>query len=318
MGLEPQQLQVTLPLSGHMNDDFRFIAAIAEYGSISAAARAEHVSQPAISQRLRRLEARLGTELFDRTTQPLCPTDSGEIVIRYARRALAAEVSMRREVNDALNQRRKQLSIGISTQRANALLADPITEYYEQYHDCPIVLRPLASFEQLHGYFLNGEIDCALFTPIMPDPDAFELEVLCREQLVVIAATSLEAPQLKRAKSNRISIGQLEGIPFVLPTCGAYFDPIISHLIDDSHVQLDIVARDCEAELALSLVGNGLGISIVPSTLIVGKSYLRSIELADVKAGNVLRYIRKRGAERSREEERFVGIVKKWLADNAL
>lgn len=297
-----------------MNDDFKYVAAIAEHRSISKAALAMHISQPALSQRLKRLEAKLGTELFERTTASLRPTAAGEIVVRYAQRAVAAESSMQREVYSMLNHQRRRLRIGISMARANALLAQPIVEFYESFHDCTVELRQVATLEQLHEMFLRGEIDFALFTPIAPDPEFYDLEVLCRERLVVVASATLEAPQLRQSTNGRISIRQLEGVPFVLPTCGIYFDPIISHLIDSSHAQLDIVMRDCEAELALSLVEDGLGVTIVPSTYIVNRPSLRTLELADIDAGNVLRYIHRHDVPISREEERFMSIVRTWIA----
>ena len=301
-----------------MNDDFKYIAAIAEHRSISKAAHAMHISQPALSQRLKRMEAKLGTELFERTTASLRPTAAGEVVVRYAQRAVVAENNMQREVYSMLNHQRRRLRIGIAMPRANALLAQPIVEFYESFHDCTVELRQVATLEQLHEFFLRSEIDFALFTPIAPDPEFYDLEVLCRERLVIVAAKDLGAPQLKSSCSSRMSIRQLEGIPFVLPTCGIYFDPIISHLIDDSRTQLDIVMRDCEAELALSLVEDGLGVTIVPSTYIVGRTSLRIFELADIDAGNVLRYIRRHDAPLSQEEERFMIIVRNWIAGESL
>ena len=300
-----------------MNDDFKYIAAIAEHRSISKAAHAMHVSQPALSQRLKRMEAKLGTTLFERTTASLRPTAAGEVVVRYAQRAVVAENNMHREVYSMLNHQRRRLRIGIAMPRANALLAQPIIEFYESFHDCTVELRQVATLEQLHEFFLRGEIDFALFTPIAPDPEFYDLEVLCRERLVVVAAQGLGAPQLKGRTSDRLSIRQLEGIPFVLPSCGIYFDPIISHLIVDSRTQLDIVMRDCEAELALSLVEEGLGVTIVPSTYIVGRASLHTFELADIDAGNVLRYIRRHDAPLSQEEERFMSIVRTWIASEA-
>lgn len=300
-----------------MNEDFKYIAAIAEHRSISKAARALHVSQPALSQRLKRAEAKLGTTLFERTTASLRPTPAGEVVVRYAQRAVAAENNMRREMSSMLNHQRRRLRIGISMPRANALLAEPIVEFYESFHDCTVELRQMVTLEQMHGSFLNGEIDFALFTPIAPDPQLYDLEVLCRERLVVVASENLHAPQLRQTAGGRISIRQLEGVPFVLPSCGVYFDPIISHLIDDSRTQLDVVMRDCEAELALSLVGSGLGVTIVPSTYIVGRTALRTFDLADVDAGNVLRYIRRHDMPCPVEEERFLHIVRAWLAGHS-
>ena len=296
-----------------MNEDFRYIAAIAEHGSISKAARMESISQPALSQRLKRLESRLGCNLFDRSTQPLIPTEIGEVVIGYARRAIAAESDMRRDVTNALNNRRRRLRIGVSMPRANALLAIPIVEFHELYHGCTIELREMTSFEGLHNAFLTDNIDFALATPILPDSQYYEVEVLCREKLVVAVSEKLKVPALEHA-GDSIRIGQLEGIPFVLPTCGQYFDPIISHLIDRRNVQLDVVVRDCDAQLALSLIEDGMGAAIVPSTYVVGKSSLRTFNVADVNSGNTLRYIRQQGKPASVEEQRFIGIVHEHVA----
>lgn len=297
-----------------MNEELRYIAAIAEHGSISKAALAEHISQPGLSQRLKRMEAKLGCELFDRSTTPLRPTPSGEIVIRYAQRAIVAEDNMRREVYSMLNQQRSRLRIGVAMPRANALLAQPIIEFYESYHGCTVELRQMVALEQLHDYFLRGEVDFALFTPIAPDPKLYDLEVLCRERLVIAASEKLVIPQFSQVRAGRLSVRQLEGVPFVLPSCGIYFDPIISHLIDESHTRLDIVVRDCEAELALSLVEDGLGITIVPSTYIVGRTGFVTFDLADVDAGNVLRYVRRHDKPLSQEEDRFMRIVRTWIS----
>ena len=298
-----------------MNEDFRYIAAIVEHGSISKAARAMHISQPALSQRLKRIESQMGAELFDRTASPLRPTAPGEVVVRYALRAIAAEDTMRREVSSVASEQKRRLRIGIGMARANALLAEPIEEFYELYHGCSIELRDLTSLEQLHERFLGDQIDFAVFTPIAPDPEMYDLEVLCRERLMVAVAADLDAPQFARAHNGRISIRQLEGIPFALPSCGVYFDPIISHLIDSSHVQLDIIVRDCDAPLALSLAQSGPCAIIAPSTYLIGRPSLKTYELSDIEAGNVLRYIRRHDRTASLEEQRFMSIVRTWLSN---
>ena len=289
------------------------MAAIAEHGSISKAAQAMHISQPALSQRLKRIESNMGTELFDRTSSPLRTTASGDVFVRYALRAIAAEDAMRREVSIVASDRKRHLRIGIAMERANALLAKPVAEFCALYHGCCIELHDLSTLEQLHECFLGNKIDFAMLTPIMPDPDAYDLEVLYRERLVVAVASGLNPPQFAHSRNGRIGVRQLEGIPFVLPSCGAYFDPIISHLIDSFHARLDVVVRDCEAPLAISLVENGFGALIAPSTFLAGRPSLDIYELDDVSAGNVLRYIRPRGRPATLEEARFMSIVRTYL-----
>jgi len=296
-----------------LNEDFRYITAIAEHGSISKAARAAHVSQPALSQRLKRLETQLGTELFTRGTSPLRPTASGEVFLDYARKAIAAEDSMRRDVFSVAHQGRRSLRIGVSMARANAFLPEPIVSFYETHQGCTLELRELSSLKQMHDLFITDKIDFAVLTPISPDPNAYYTEVLCHERLMAVVSSQLRVPQLENALLEKVSLRQLEGIPFVLPTCGNYFDPLISRMIDVFGVQLDIVVRDCSAEMALAMVRDGLGVALAPSTWLTGQQDLRAFELDGIEAGNVLRYVRRHDRNPSQEEQLFISILRDWL-----
>ncbi len=69
-------------------DDLRLVLAIAGAGSVGAAARQLQVSQPSASQRLARLERRVGVPLFDRDTQGARPTAAGAELARQAEHIL--------------------------------------------------------------------------------------------------------------------------------------------------------------------------------------------------------------------------------------
>lgn len=64
-------------------------AAVSERGGISAAAQVVNLSQPALTQALNKLEARIGRRLFDRHSGGVAPTDAGRILTRRIERALA-------------------------------------------------------------------------------------------------------------------------------------------------------------------------------------------------------------------------------------
>ena len=275
-----------------------------------------NISQPGLSRRLKRVEGQLGTELFERGSAPLRPTAPGEVYIRYAHQALAAEDRMRRDFHNAAMRKRTRLRIGVSMSRANALLAAPVVAFYECCHGCTVELREMTNLEQLHDLFVNDAVDFAVLTPIAPDPSQYEIELLCREQLVVAVSCEFEIPQLRGAA--KASLRNLEGVPFVLPTCGPYFDPLIDRMVERSRAQLDITIRDCSPELALKIVSDGLGIAIVPSTSLVGRRGIRAFELEDATAGNALRYIRRGDRPRSEEEQLFMDILRDSLSSVTL
>lgn len=80
-----------------------YFLAVAEHRSFTRAATALYVSQPALSQQIRRLEESLGTQLFDRTGRVTCLTDAGKVYFRYARRAQQDLEEGKRAIHDVVD-----------------------------------------------------------------------------------------------------------------------------------------------------------------------------------------------------------------------
>ncbi|WP_103721611.1 LysR family transcriptional regulator [Bosea psychrotolerans] len=81
-------------------DDLRFFVAITQSSSLAAAARRLNVTPPAVTQRLRSLELRLGVQLVDRSTNSM--TDEGELLAEQSRKI----VDQIDEISELLAQRR--------------------------------------------------------------------------------------------------------------------------------------------------------------------------------------------------------------------
>ena len=109
----------------------RLIAAIAEHGSVTAAARVLRLSQSALSHQLRELETRLRTPLFVRTSRRMVATPAGEQLAHVARLVLAEVQGFERQAADGQ----------FARVRATIRLA---TECYTVYHWLPPVLRLFA------------------------------------------------------------------------------------------------------------------------------------------------------------------------------
>src|SRR4051812_47593298 len=71
-------------------DELRWFVAVVDDPNLTRAALALHVSQPALSRSLRRLEATVGVDLFDRVGRSLQPNEHGRLFAEHARRAVAA------------------------------------------------------------------------------------------------------------------------------------------------------------------------------------------------------------------------------------
>jgi DNA-binding transcriptional LysR family regulator len=78
-------------------DDLRVIHAVAETGSLSAAARRLGLSQPTIGRRVQALEERLGLILFERSADGYRPTAAGEALLPHLRAMAEAAAALQRE-----------------------------------------------------------------------------------------------------------------------------------------------------------------------------------------------------------------------------
>jgi DNA-binding transcriptional LysR family regulator len=91
----------------------RIFAAVAETGSMTAAARLTGLSQPAVSQAVARLEKDLGTVLFERGRRPLVLTPAGEALRAGARGLLAASVELRQDALHAAERAPSSVRLGL-------------------------------------------------------------------------------------------------------------------------------------------------------------------------------------------------------------
>src|SRR5690349_901398 len=104
----------------------RLVAAVADTGSVTRAARRLHLTQSALSHQLRDVETRLGTALFARTARRMVPTPAGERLLATARRVLDELAGAERDLGAAA---------------ADAGVARVATQCYTCYHWLPGVLR---------------------------------------------------------------------------------------------------------------------------------------------------------------------------------
>lgn len=299
-----------------MSEDQEYVVAIAQYGSISKAAKAVNLTQPGLSQRLKKLETALGAELFDRRTSKLRLTDAGEVYLRYALQAIAAEETMRRDVYQAVNSRRQRLRVAVSMSRANSLLHEPVMSFYESHQGCTLEFVELGDLDALHGLFLSDMVDFALLAPVSPDSATYIVNSIMKERLVLAASPKLAAPQLAKTRERSLArLPELEGLPFVLPSCGRYFDPLVERFVELSGARLDIAVRGCSTTMALDLVRSGLGVAIVPSTSVFARDDVQAFPIQGMMTEVDLNYIRRRDRESYEEEELFISILKDWIAE---
>lgn len=167
--------------------DLEYFAAVAEHRHFGRAADACHVSQPTLSMQIKKLEAQLGVELFERTPRGVTLTAAGERILDRARHVLRETdtiVDIAREMSDPAA---GSLRVGLFPTLAPYLLPHVVPEVVRRFPDLELLLTE-AKTEEVLERLGRGDLDAGVLAlPI--DDDALEHEVLFEEDFVLAVPT---------------------------------------------------------------------------------------------------------------------------------
>lgn len=164
-----------------------YVKTVVEEGSISVAAKKLYMSQPSLSQSIKRIENNLSCELFIRSTNGLKLTLAGEKYYRSACKILRIYDDMKMEISDINNLKMGKLSLGITGHLGRLILPDVISEFKRTYPHIEINIIEDSSIN-LESRLTSGEIDFALMHLIPKlDISHLEYEFLSREEFVILS-----------------------------------------------------------------------------------------------------------------------------------
>jgi LysR family hydrogen peroxide-inducible transcriptional activator len=165
-----------------------YIVAVDTYRHFATAAENCHVTQPTLSMQIQKLEDELGILIFDRSKQPVVPTETGQAVLAQARDVLRAARRIPEIVSESKDDFRGDLRIGIIPTLAPYLLPYFIGEFVGKYPAVSVQIQELVT-EQIIERLKNGLIDVGLVVTPLAENGISEIP-LFREPFVVYAADS--------------------------------------------------------------------------------------------------------------------------------
>lgn len=136
----------------------RHLIAVAEHGNFHQAARSQHLSQPALTKSIQRIERELGVTLLDRSRRRVVPTPVGEVVIKRARAVLNGLAELRREVALAAGREIGEFSIGVGPAMSETFVTDAIARLAQKHPRVNIKVR-IDHWAQLADWLGKGQID---------------------------------------------------------------------------------------------------------------------------------------------------------------
>jgi DNA-binding transcriptional LysR family regulator len=160
----------------------KYIVAVAEAGTFTAAASRLHVSQSALSTQIRALEDNLGIQIFDRE-RGTALTAEGKVLLRYGRGALKTREHIVQTVQAIQAGRMTPLRLGF-TQFVHRTLLHSVSALYKDLIPDGEVLPESVEADEINARMRDGDFDAILLTLPIAD-DSLRIDVTDRERLLV-------------------------------------------------------------------------------------------------------------------------------------
>ena len=213
-------------------------------------------TQPAVSLAIQRLETELQEKLIDRSGKDLILTDSGQIVLEYARRFENIE----RDLTDALKELRDhsagRLSIGANESTALYLLKH-IEGYRRLYPKVKVEVRRSLS-SKVPSQLIDGDLELGIIS-YDPDDDRLVSTVIYRDHLAFVVS-----PQHRFANRDEVSITELGMETFVAHNVISPYRAMVIKAFQSYKVPLNMDVEMPTIETIRRMVQRNEGVAFLP------------------------------------------------------
>lgn len=234
----------------------RYFLEVVRSGSATVASERLHVAASAVSRQIAALERTLGTTLFERHPRGMVPTQAGEILAAYARRASLDEDRALEEIQALQGMRMGLVRVVASEAFANVFLPQLIVRFRQSHPGIGFELdaQPPAVVSAL---VRAGDADIGLRFSQAPEPD---IEVQFSQPAPVLA---LMHPGHALARASGLGLRQMGEHPLALPGPQTTLRQMIDAACSRQQMRLQpaLVSNNMSTLHAFAMAGGGLSVS---------------------------------------------------------
>jgi LysR family transcriptional regulator, benzoate and cis,cis-muconate-responsive activator of ben and cat genes len=231
---------------------------LAEELNFSRAADRLHIAQPALSQQIRALEERLGSQLVDRGSRPLRLTEAGSYFLIEARGILEHMEQATLGVRAIDAGTHGWLSIGFTRSAMYSVLPPALKAFHAAYPNVELKLFEMLTEEQADA-FRDARIHVGIGRQAPQWPGCTTYTLLDERVMAVLAS---DHPM---SRQDTVRVDQLVSSPLIVypKHPAAQFPRFIASLYRDADATPTVAHEAYEIQTAIALVAAGLGITYV-------------------------------------------------------
>lgn len=233
----------------------RSFIAVAQFGHLTRAAEALHLSQPALSAHIKALEEEFGVTLFERSSSGMTLTPSGRRLLAEAEQIIDAVDHLKHSAQELRGEPTGTLRLGTVLDPAVLRVGDLLVRARERYPQIAIELTQVMSSDALAGV-RGGSLDASFYFGARPESDL--LCIPLREIGYRVAMPAAWAAELIDAPWEKVA----ERPWIVAPEPSSHRLLVMEMLRDRGPLPERVVEADNES-LINNLVESGVGISLL-------------------------------------------------------
>lgn len=254
----------------------RYFIAVLEAGSLSRAAASLYVAQPALTAQIKKLEAELGTQLFDRSHVGVTPTAAGLQLYQDARRLLSDAAAMRERLQRAPDGPEGSVTVAVPFLLASLLLG-PVLARLKQSHPRirVFVIDDLSLMVRKAMVDRRADIGLLVDTPSVEGldvrPFVREGMFLCgfdaKGEVAALLGKSAKGGRAKKGAPVRptVPFARAASLPLVLQSRRFSIRQRVEAAAEAVGVELNVVHEHDSARVLRSLYLAGAGFTVTPA-----------------------------------------------------
>jgi DNA-binding transcriptional LysR family regulator len=272
--------------------DLRAFVAVAEMNSFRAAATALHLSQPAISRRIEKLESALGIRLFERTTRRISLTAVGRNFSHKARSLLDDLENSLLSMREVAASQMGEVVVACVPSAAYYFLPKVLAQYHKQYPRIRVRIID-DSANSVLASVTRGEADFGINIIGNQEPDVDfhgileeSFVVACRREHPLASRRSVKWAEL--SQYDYMTVDRSSGNRLLLDLALAQTNLSLAWCYEAKHVST-----------LIGLVEAGLGIAVVPRLSMPAEEHaiLTAVTVTDPEVKRIVGLVRRRGRE---------------------
>ena len=269
-----------------------YYTAIVDEGSISAAAKKLHISQPPLSNQMKALEGELGVQLFERGIRSITLTDAGKLMYTRAKAILDMTSSTKMEMNYLGDQMGGTIRLGMVSSTSIGEIAIKLQEFCKRYPQVQYQIHEGNTYQMLDALKTN-QIDLALVRAPFPD-EGLVCHKFSEEYFVGVG--------LRELLPKKTGIEGLSNQPLILYR---RWEPVFRQAFEEKQLRFRPACIADNAWTCIQMARAGMGIAIVPETFAIDHPELKIYPIEDELMKSQLMLVRRDDHFMSHVTKRF-------------